>query len=217
MLLAGLRVRLAPRWKTYWRMPGSSGIPPQIDWSQSDNVKSASIQFPVPRRFADTSGETIGYYDEVVFPIMIAPEDTERPVILRIVALIGVCRDICIPVRQELTVRLPASSQDLLVATWLQRVPKIVPAGETGAIAGARLVERGAHPVLILSVAGEPLDIFIESETDAYFGKPEKGTAPQQWQLPVSNLKDAGRLAGKPLVVTVAYADKAVEQRVPLG
>ena len=33
-----LEIALEPGWKTYWREPGSSGVPPQIDVSRSLNV-----------------------------------------------------------------------------------------------------------------------------------------------------------------------------------
>src|SRR5947199_3721959 len=36
-LRAGIEVRLAPGWKTYWRYPGDSGVPPRFDFSKSQN------------------------------------------------------------------------------------------------------------------------------------------------------------------------------------
>ena len=42
-LRAGVEIRLAPGWKTYWRYPGDSGMPPHFDFSQSSNVKSATL------------------------------------------------------------------------------------------------------------------------------------------------------------------------------
>jgi len=38
-ILAGVQIRLSPRWKTYWRSPGDSGVPPTFDWSGSKNLK----------------------------------------------------------------------------------------------------------------------------------------------------------------------------------
>ena len=38
-LLAGVQIRLEPGWKTYWRTPGDSGVPPSFDWSGSKNLK----------------------------------------------------------------------------------------------------------------------------------------------------------------------------------
>src|SRR5262249_53989636 len=42
-LRAGVEIRLAPGWKTYWRYPGDSGVPPRFDFAQSQNVKSVSV------------------------------------------------------------------------------------------------------------------------------------------------------------------------------
>src|ERR687891_1737067 len=53
---SGVEIRLNPGWKTYWRYPGDSGAPPTFDFSKSENVKSATVLFPAPLRFADGAG-----------------------------------------------------------------------------------------------------------------------------------------------------------------
>lgn len=209
--LAGLSIKLAPEWKTYWRMPGQSGIPPQFDWSASQNVKSVAVGYPVPGRFADGSGEIIGYHDEVVFPLVVDPLRADQPVMLRIVALFGVCRDICIPARHELSLDLLTAAPDTRVAVWQQRVPV---AGV--AVEDAKLDGEGGTITLVLALAGEPQDIFVEQESGAYFGRPEPGPDSYMWRLPVSNINSAAEVTGKPLLVTVSYAGKAVEQTVRL-
>ncbi len=55
-LRAGVEIRLATGWKTYWRYPGDSGVPPVFDFSKSENIKSVSIVWPAPHRFTDDSG-----------------------------------------------------------------------------------------------------------------------------------------------------------------
>ncbi len=37
-LRAGIEIKLAPGWKTYWRYPGDSGVPPHFDFAASQNV-----------------------------------------------------------------------------------------------------------------------------------------------------------------------------------
>src|SRR5512134_1370659 len=49
-LRAGVEIRLAPGWKTYWRYPGDSGVPPRFDFSGSQNVKSVTVRYPAPQR-----------------------------------------------------------------------------------------------------------------------------------------------------------------------
>lgn len=95
--IAGLHLRLAPGWKTYWRSPGDAGIPPAFDWSGSDNVQAVRIHWPAPHVFTLNGLTTIGYTGDVVLPLEITPIDAARPVRLRGGVEMGVCSDICVP------------------------------------------------------------------------------------------------------------------------
>ena len=68
-LRLGLQFSLEPGWKIYWRTPGAAGIPPVLDWSGSDNLSSAEMRWPAPRRFTLFGLDTFGYSGEVVLPI----------------------------------------------------------------------------------------------------------------------------------------------------
>ncbi len=98
---AGILVELEPEWKTYWRMPGDSGIPPQFDWAGSENSAAIEVGFPVPRRFNDAGGETIGYHDQVVFPVFVKPEKLDAAVSLQLNMFFAVCKDVCIPAKAK--------------------------------------------------------------------------------------------------------------------
>src|SRR4051812_36096539 len=82
--LAGVQIELDPGWKTYWRVPGESGVPPAFDWSGSDNLKHAEVFFPAPTRLVDQGGEAIGYEDRVVFPVAVEASDRGKPVALKL-------------------------------------------------------------------------------------------------------------------------------------
>src|SRR5882757_2739160 len=59
---AGVEIRLKEGWKTYWRYPGDSGVPPVFDFSKSQNVKAVTVLYPAPMRFSDgAGGSSIGY------------------------------------------------------------------------------------------------------------------------------------------------------------
>src|SRR3954452_13065139 len=81
---AGVEVRLAPGWKTYWRYPGDSGVPPRFDFAASQNVKTVTVDWPAPHRFSDDSRITIAYKEDVIFPLRIVPQDASKPVRLRL-------------------------------------------------------------------------------------------------------------------------------------
>ena len=96
-LLAGIQLRMDPGWKTYWRNPGDSGVPPSFDWTGSKNLKHAEVLYPAPHRFADAGGTAIGYDDQVVFPVKLTPERDGEPIELKLAFAFGLCKDLCIP------------------------------------------------------------------------------------------------------------------------
>src|SRR5580700_5324870 len=74
-LRAGVEIRLDPGWKTYWREPGDSGVPPTLDFSGSQNVNSVKVLWPAPERFPDgAGGNSIGYVGHIVLPLQISPK-----------------------------------------------------------------------------------------------------------------------------------------------
>src|SRR5690348_17144494 len=72
VLLGGVALQLQPGWKTYWRSPGDSGVPPRFDFSKSDNVEAVTVLWPAPLMFDDgAGGHSMGYHDKVVLPLRI--------------------------------------------------------------------------------------------------------------------------------------------------
>ena len=47
--IAALQITLAPGWKTYWRQPGDTGIPPRFDFSGSENLTILDVIYPAPK------------------------------------------------------------------------------------------------------------------------------------------------------------------------
>ena len=56
VLLGGVSIQLQPGWKTYWRTPGDSGVPPRFDFTKSDNVEAVTVLWPAPMKFDDGAG-----------------------------------------------------------------------------------------------------------------------------------------------------------------
>lgn len=96
--MSGIQVKLADGWKTYWRAPGEFGLPPQLELLRQENIDWLQMHFPKPSVFFDRGVRTIGYADEVTFPIEIKPIDHQRPVRAEMLLHLGVCQDVCVPV-----------------------------------------------------------------------------------------------------------------------
>ena len=107
---AAVRITLNPGWKTYWRSPGDAGIPPRFDWSGSGNLRGVEVTWPTPDVFSQNGMRSIGYEQEVILPIQIDPKRAGKPVRLKAVVDIGVCRDICVPAQLKVSAKIPADS-----------------------------------------------------------------------------------------------------------
>lgn len=217
---AGLDITLEKGWKTYWRMPGDAGVPPQFDWTGSKNVKSVTVLWPVPRRYNDDGGETVGYKERIVFPLDVTPEQTGQPMDLALEAFFGVCEVVCIPAKfdADLLQQDAAPADASLIAAFAARVPQKADASARFHVAGASIGEEGGKPALAVSLAGTgfdgDLDIFVEGDDFAYFRAPRRSADKAVVHLPIDGLKDPASLKGKPLTLTMVAGDIRLEQQV---
>ncbi|MGB6859633.1 MAG: protein-disulfide reductase DsbD domain-containing protein [Pseudolabrys sp.] len=224
-LRAGIEIKMQPGWKTYWRYPGDSGVPPHFDFSGSENLKTATVLYPAPHLFTDETGQSLGYKDRIIFPLVISPQQPGKPVRLRLKADYAVCEKLCVPAegRAELTLAPGDSSQDSALAAAEARVPKQVTAAQLGLT--VRRTNDGTKPLVAVDLgapAGNPIDLFVEGPTP-------------QWALPIpkrSQTAPAGRaqfsfeLDGLPpgvdpkgqvdLTFTVVTGERAVEVKTHL-
>lgn len=110
--MAGLSLALAPGWKTYWRSPGEAGIPPEFDWSGSQNVKAVHIHWPSPVVFHTNGMQTVGYKGGVVLPLEVVPMVAGQPMVLKARIDMGICKDICLPAQVSVSANLPSPGAD---------------------------------------------------------------------------------------------------------
>src|SRR6478672_1609607 len=122
VLLGGIAIQLQPGWKTYWRTPGDSGVPPRFDFSKSENVEAVTVMWPAPMKFDDgAGGVSLGYKQQVVLPLRIVAKNADKPLTLRAAIDYAVCEKICIPVdaSAELPITSVASTQDSTLSAAL--------------------------------------------------------------------------------------------------
>lgn len=212
---SGIRIALQPGWKTYWRVPGESGVPPQFDWSHSGNAADVSVEMPVPVRFSDGNGDGIGYKGEVVFPVKVKPADPARPVKLDLKMFYAVCNDICVPVQAELALELSAataSASDRFLLVLAGNALPVTDAGQLVQVKAVKLVDAGGEAALDVSLSGKmdpaAVEIFAEAEgKSAYFRKPElvsQSDGEATYRLYIDSLPDPESLRGETVRLTIA-------------
>jgi DsbC/DsbD-like thiol-disulfide interchange protein len=184
VLLGGIGFQLQPGWKTYWRTPGDSGVPPRFDFSKSDNVEAVTVLWPAPTKFDDgAGGNSLGYHDQVVLPLRIVAKNTDKPVTLRADVNYAVCEKLCIPVEAsaELAFNSVASTEDSALFAALDTVPKPANVGDPNPLTIRDVKREGKSEVLVDVVTPDerPVNLFVEGPTP-------------DWGLPVPKLVEHG-------------------------
>ncbi|MGB2317133.1 MAG: protein-disulfide reductase DsbD family protein [Litorivicinaceae bacterium] len=117
VLWFGLSLEIAEGWNTYWKNAGSTGLPPSLELSDGKQSYEPELQFPLPKTKPfgeDVSLLTYGYTKSVLHPFRITvPQTASDQWTLTGEARWLVCRDICIPESQVLSVSLPVASSQL--------------------------------------------------------------------------------------------------------
>lgn len=221
-LRLGLQFRMDPGWKIYWRSAGTTGYPPEIDWSQSTGIGDVEFLWPAPVRFKIFGIEAIGYKDEVVFPLNVTVAQVGGPVSLRAQVNYLTCKEICIPGSEMLILDIPAGPANAtpfagLIDRFRARVPvsaeKINMSVEQGAFMP---VENGVSLRVAIG-SDRPLsepDLFVEGSPAAFFEDPKIGLS-KDGRYAVITLLAVGvtpdEIAAAPLLGTLVTPDLAVE------
>ncbi|MDR3489505.1 MAG: protein-disulfide reductase DsbD family protein [Bradyrhizobium sp.] len=185
VLLGGIAFQLQPGWKTYWRTPGDSGVPPRFDFSKSENIEAVTVLWPAPTKFEDgAGGSSLGYHDQVVLPLRIVAKNADKPVTLRAAVDYAVCDKLCVPVEAdvELAFTSVASTEDSALFAALDTVPKPANVGDPNPLT-IRDVKREGKSAVLVDVIAPPgagnISLFVEGPTP-------------DWALPVPKLLEHG-------------------------
>jgi DsbC/DsbD-like thiol-disulfide interchange protein len=222
---AGVEIQLEPGWKTYWRYPGDSGVPPTFSFDGSKNVKSVTVQWPAPERLADGAGSySIGYAGDVILPLEVTPTDAGQPSMLHLAVNYAVCGALCVPARASLALTLTgASADEAILQKAEQRVPKRVALGPASGHALAVLsVQRGIGgnrkkvAVEIAAPVGAPVQLFAEGPSPEWaLPLPEPASpgtgATRRFTFDLDGLPPGAHAKGATLTLTAVSGDDAIE------
>jgi DsbC/DsbD-like thiol-disulfide interchange protein len=233
VIRAGVEIRLEPGWKTYWRYPGDSGVPPTLDFTGSQNIKSVTTLWPAPERFSDGGGGySIGYRGDVVLPLRVVPNDASKPSSLRLKLGYAVCGKLCVPAQADLDLTLTgkAGAEEPTLLAAEARVPRRLALGEVhglGITAVHRETADGKRERVIVDVAvpeGVSAELFVEGPTTEWaLPLPQlAGPAPngargtQRFTFDVDGLPPGAHAQGALLTFTAVSPGEAIEVQARL-
>ena len=141
------RQELAPEWHVYWRNPGDSGLPLELNWRVPDGFSVDDVIYPTPERIPVGPFVNYGHHGEPVFLAqMHVPEDAipGETATITLSATWLICEEICVPESADFSITLPIVDNP---------VPDEV---EAGYLATAR----AAHPTTL----GEQAQFYADAE-----------------------------------------------------
>ena len=220
---AGVEIKLKSGWHTYWRYPGDAGVPPRFDFTESQNVKTVDVLWPAPQPIPEHDLVTIGYTGDVILPLAVVPENSARPVKLRLKLDYAVCETLCVPAegKADLVLTGGSSSQDAALAAAETRVPKKALLGESAplAIKSVRREDGAGGRRVIVDVAapaGARITLFAEGPTPDWalpVPKPIDG-APvglQRFAFALDGAPPGATYEGIPISLTAVAGNLAIE------
>jgi DsbC/DsbD-like thiol-disulfide interchange protein len=225
VLLAGIEIKLDGGWETYWRYPGDTGSPPSFDFTGSQNVRSAEVEFPAPKRFPDgAGGNSIGYTGDVILPVRVIPADATRPVGLHVKINYAACGTLCVPAQAAFEMTLTGRGADeAALANAEQRVPKRAAlgasAGNALAILSVHREPGAAHERVTVELAapsGTPVELFAEGPTPEWALPLPEPVGPAQGStrrfiFDLDGLPPGAQAKGATLTLTAVSGDDAIE------
>jgi len=227
VLLGGIAFQLQPGWKTYWRTPGDSGVPPRFDFSKSDNVEAVTVLWPAPKKFDDgAGGVSLGYHDQIVLPLRIVAKNVDKPVTLRAEINYAVCEKLCIPVEAnaELAFNSVASTEDSALFAALDTVPKPANVGDPNPLTIRDVEREGKSEVLVDVVTPDnrPVNLFVEGPTPDWglpVPKPVEHSPPgvKRFSFQLDGVPPGVNPDGAALKLTLVGADRSYEFNVNLN
>lgn len=110
----GVKLNMDEGWDTYWRNPGDSGFPTQVNWNLPEGFTAGPLLWPYPQRIVSDSLVVFGYTDSVLLMAQITPPaDLIANQKIEIKADVNwlACNDACVPGSASLALSLPITDR----------------------------------------------------------------------------------------------------------
>lgn len=209
----GLELQMPAGTKTYWRVPGETGIPARLDFSASDGITGHVVHWPLPTREKVRGYMDYVYHGTLVLPVQLAVGgDTAR---VDLDVTLGVCSDICIPASARFQLTLDFSRPDRAQAIRINQALAAVPLAWTGEPAPIGAVRYEPTIGLWLEIDDSRVDLATliadAGPEGPLFGAPQKSRDAGIVLFPlVGTMKKEG-FAGSSVTITFTTSDGPFE------
>lgn len=217
--LLGLEIDMPETSKTYWRVPGETGLPTELDFAGSIGIAEHQVLWPYPTRV-----ESKDYIDYVYFgPTLLPIELTLQPGAARaeLAVVLGVCSDICVPAQARFSLPLIEAEPDRANGLRIRQALATAPIAWNGDPQPIGNVEYDANARMLAVRVGDPdVDpaslIAATASGEPLFGTPQKSREPHLVLIPVLGKNDEIDLASQDVQLTFMTGMGAFEVTRPV-
>jgi DsbC/DsbD-like thiol-disulfide interchange protein len=186
--LIGLEIDMPANTKTYWRVPGDTGFPAELDFSGSTGIAGHKVHWPFPQRDETADYLDYVYYGPTVLPVELQLEPGAAD--LELSTVLGVCSDVCIPAQASFTIPLAGGKPDMANGLRLRQAMAQAPiAWPHGEANFGTLAYDSQGQQLLVPIASEAIDpstiIVTSASGEPHFGTPQKSREPNLVVVPV--------------------------------
>jgi thiol:disulfide interchange protein DsbD len=196
----GLRLQHAKDWHTYWKNPGDSGLPTELNWQLPPGIEVGEVAWPTPKKFPLGPLANYGYDGTVLLPVALTVTSqwqSSAKLDIQLQANWLVCRTECLPEEGRFQLRIPTQSATALYAAafesaWQAQPKKVASNDSKSSVEGEFLSIFSAD--LPAAWQGKPLEVFPETAAIVQPGAPWQ----QRWdghtwhaRLPLSTDRSA--------------------------
>ncbi len=137
-LWVGLQIQHQPGWHTYWKNPGDSGLPTQLNWTLPVGSTAGATQWPTPQKIAVANLANYGYEGIVMLaaPVTVNQsfQSPSGEFVINLKAQWLVCKTECIPEEGEFTLKIPVRGSTALKRGIFMDAQAREPKAHTGTV-----------------------------------------------------------------------------------
>lgn len=111
----GISINLNEGWHSYWRHAGDIGLPTRVYFDYQPKLKGHKVFWPKPTVKDNNFGISLVYEENVTIPVLINVPREELPLSLMLNLELGVCKDICIPIKKRIKIDIDKPNRSLKV------------------------------------------------------------------------------------------------------
>jgi len=203
--LLGLEIDMPETNKTYWRVPGETGLPTELDFAGSTGVLGHQILWPYPIRHETGDYLDYVYFGPTVLPVELRVEPGAPHVELS--AILGVCSDICVPAQASFSLDLADAAPDRPNGLRIRQALAMTPMEWQGDPQPIGNVELWRDADMLAVHIGDPeLDpaslIAATDDGEPLFGTPQKSPEPNLVLIPILGKADELDLENRAVQLT---------------